>query len=175
MPSSQSSGLSDADLGPVKEFLEEFRDATKKERPGIVARAFAEVKKQHGGDSPLVLTKLRKVIYILYCILYLAYIHGLQQIKDWLYNNGRKGKGPKVKFGRTWTARQVLYFEKQTEITATIEGERGLQPGQTEYLGALQPVISRMFKALSAEEKEELENKAKSWNTLQAPRDLQIK
>ncbi|KAG1730920.1 hypothetical protein EDB19DRAFT_1912759 [Suillus lakei] len=90
--------------------------------------------------------------------------------KEWLYNQCRR-KAPKllIKYGKKWTAHQVLIEQNKAQI----QEETGETPGSEGMIVKWLEATKTVLASLAAEEKEEARVITEKWNNKAAPPDIQ--
>jgi hypothetical protein len=81
-------------------------------------------------------------------------------------------------FGKPWTAREVYRVRHEAHLKKRTTEEHGHAPGTTKFVGRYQQIISDDFKAMEAEDPDqlqELQNEADEWNRARPPKEQQRK
>ncbi|KAF9230858.1 hypothetical protein BU15DRAFT_83097 [Melanogaster broomeanus] len=99
-----------------------------------------------------------------------------QAYKNWLYNHGRRKASKRlVKYGKTYTARDVIKVQKKEEIQNLIEVERGAKPGEREMIASYQWGVNQVMNGLTEEEVQEAERQAEEWRKAKPPPEVQAR
>ncbi|KAF9230415.1 hypothetical protein BU15DRAFT_83657 [Melanogaster broomeanus] len=99
-----------------------------------------------------------------------------QAYKNWLYNHGqRKATKRLVKYGKTYTARDVIKVQKKEEIQNLIEVERKAKPGEREMIASYQWGVNQVMNGLTEEEVQEAERQAEEWRKAKPPPEVQAR
>jgi len=79
-------------------------------------------------------------------------------------------------FGKPWTARDVYRVKNEIDIKKETEERFGYKPGTQRFMGHYQQVITEEFKALRANDPDQLQDlvlEAEEWNRIRPPKDEQ--
>ncbi|KAG2096762.1 uncharacterized protein F5147DRAFT_778272 [Suillus discolor] len=144
--------LDKAEVVVLRDHLEDWRSVKGKERSRVLIAIYKEASLQ----AP---TKDRAILKA--------------QKKQWLQNQSRWKKDPKplIKYGRRWTARQVL-IQTHKDL---IQEETGEMAGSEEMISKWPKVVKSVIDSLLAEEREQVEATAEKWNNQAAPPEVQAK
>jgi hypothetical protein len=79
-------------------------------------------------------------------------------------------------FGKHWTARDVYRVKNEIDIKKETEERFGHKPGTQRFMGHYQQVITENFKAMQANDHNQLQDlvqEAEEWNRIRPPKDEQ--
>ncbi|KAG1731225.1 uncharacterized protein EDB91DRAFT_1252287 [Suillus paluster] len=140
------------EIAVLKTHLEDWRTVKGKQRQNVLNAIHREACLQAPTHDKAML-KSRKKTY-----------------KEWLYNQcRRKAPKPLIKYGKKWTAHQVLIEQNKAQI----QEETGETPGSEGMITKWPEATKTVLAGLSAEEKEEARMMAEKWNNEAAPPDIQ--
>ncbi|KAG2130806.1 uncharacterized protein EDB93DRAFT_1255696 [Suillus bovinus] len=151
-PQKTKQKLTKEELLVLQSQLEEWKEATSKNRKAILHAVIREAKIQVPKmDSQLL--KKRKSMY-----------------RDWLYNQrAEKTLKKESKFGKKWTARLVIEHQYKKEIIEKTGG----RPGGKKMIKNYQGAVNTIMGGLSEEQLEEAKKTAIEWSSKAPPTDVQ--
>jgi len=79
-------------------------------------------------------------------------------------------------FGKPWMARDVYQVKNEIEIKKETQERFGYKPGTPQFMGYYQQVITEEFKALRANDPDQLQElvlEAEEWNRIRPPKEEQ--
>jgi hypothetical protein len=149
-------------LSALKGKLEDFRDASKKDRAKIMKDLHHELVGAQGRSEAPIEYKARPFIF--YCFTWL--IPGFQSIKEWFYNNGRRRtRKPKHTYVKNWTFKKVLAHQRKDDISEEVSSLSGAAPGTKEWMAKYQAGVQVVCNRLTDEEVAEYQKLAEDWNS----------
>jgi hypothetical protein len=99
----------------------------------------------------------------------------LQKIRKWFYNNYTSVQKEYFKFSRKWSARSAYYHENRAFLLEQTTDESGLSGGKPGFTGALQSELSRHWKELSFEDRQQYQTLANQWSSDKPPEVVQAR
>ncbi|KAG1882457.1 hypothetical protein F4604DRAFT_1678444 [Suillus subluteus] len=151
-PQKTQQKLTEDELLVLQSHLEEWKEATGKDRKAILSAVIKEAKMQ-APKMDARLLKRRKSMY-----------------RDWLYNRrAEKTLKKESKFGKKWTAQLVIERQYKKEIL----DKTGARPGGKEMIKNYQGAVNAIMGSLSEEQLEEAKKTAIEWSRKAPPTDVQ--
>ncbi|KAG2105025.1 uncharacterized protein F5147DRAFT_775345 [Suillus discolor] len=151
-PEKTKQKLTEEELVVLQSHLEEWKEATGKDRKTILRVVIKEAKMQ-APKMDARLLKTRKSMYW-----------------DWLYNRrAEKTLKKQSKFSKKWTARLVIEHQYKKEILE----KTGARPGGKEMIKYYQGAVNAIMGGLSEEQLEESNKTAIEWSSRAPPTDVQ--
>ncbi|KAG2113782.1 uncharacterized protein F5147DRAFT_770424 [Suillus discolor] len=151
-PQKTKQKLTEEELLVLQSHLEEWKEATSKDRKTILRVVIKEAKMQAPKMDARLLKK-RKSMY-----------------RDWLYNRrAEKTLKKQSKFGKKWTAQLVIEHQCKKEILE----KTGARPGGKEMIKNYQGAVNAIMGGLSEEQLEEANKTAIEWSSKAPPTDVQ--
>ena len=98
-----------------------------------------------------------------------------QKIQKWFYNHYSRPERQYVKFIRRWSARNTYYHMCRDEVMMEAEEMSGAPPGSQAFLGSLQDATTKLWKRLSAGERQIYVNLSKKWSDEFPPPNIQAR
>ncbi|KAG2100191.1 uncharacterized protein F5147DRAFT_655632 [Suillus discolor] len=152
-PEKTKQKLTEEELVVLQSHLEEWKEATGKDRKTILRAVIKEAKMQAPKMDARLLKK-RKSMY-----------------RDWLYNwRAEKTVKKQSKFGKKWTARLVIEHQCKKKILE----KTGARPGGKEMIKNYQGAVNAIMGGLSEEQLEEANKTAIEWSSKAPPTDVQV-
>jgi hypothetical protein len=96
-----------------------------------------------------------------------------QQVKLWMYNNGRRREGKKISSTKKYTYRHVVAQTMKDELEELIKELSGALPGTQEYFSKYQAGLKMICDGLSTDVVDEFRLVAKEWNAGHPPAKVQ--
>ena len=78
-----------------------------------------------------------------------------------------------MKFTRKWSARNVFYQLNREEVSNRAKQDSHLNPGHSQFLGALQRATTALWAAVDLEDKEDYVQAAVEWSEQAPPSHIQ--
>ncbi|KAG1794696.1 hypothetical protein EV424DRAFT_1353802 [Suillus variegatus] len=151
-PQKTKQKLTEEELLVLQSHLEEWKEATGKDRKTILRAVIKEAKMQAPKMDAWLLKK-RKSMY-----------------RDWLYNRrAEKTLKKQSKFSKKWTTRLVIEHQYKKEILE----KTGARPGGKEMIKHYQGAVNAIMADLSEEQLEEANKTAIEWSSSAPPTDVQ--
>ncbi|KAG2150342.1 uncharacterized protein EDB93DRAFT_1249912 [Suillus bovinus] len=152
IPKKTKQKLTEEELLVLQSHLEEWKEATGKDRKMILRAVIKEAKMQAPKMDAWLLKK-RKSMY-----------------RDWLYNwRAKKTLKKQSKFSKKWTTRLVIEHQYKKEILE----KTGARPGGKEMIKHYQGAVNAIMADLSEEQLEEANKTAIEWSSSAPPTDVQ--
>ncbi|KAG1856823.1 hypothetical protein C8R48DRAFT_674796 [Suillus tomentosus] len=153
VPTQKKVCLQKAEVLVLRAHLEDWKSVKGKERSRVLLAIYKEASLQAPTKEKALLKAQRKIY------------------KQWLQNQSRRrgAAKPLIKYGRHWTARQVLIHKHK----ALIRQETGEMAGSEGMITKWPKAAKTIIHGLSAEEREEAEAMVERWNNEVAPPDIQ--
>ncbi|KAG2087464.1 uncharacterized protein F5147DRAFT_781336 [Suillus discolor] len=151
-PQKTKQKLTEEELLVLQSHLEEWKEATGKDRKMILKVVIKEAKMQAPKMDDRLLKK-RKSMY-----------------QDWLYNwRAEKTLKKQSKFSKKWTTRLVIEHQYKKEIFE----KTGARPGGKEMIKLYQGAVNAIMAGLSEEQLEEANKTEIEWSSSAPPTDVQ--